>query len=401
MNIGDFYKIFTVNDPIKGRRLKTTSLQGIDSNGDPLTLSDSQGGRRIKVELDAYPSVATYADLPTASDYPNRIYAVLTSTGTKWIPGWLGGGDFYPKGFYLSNGTTWSYMGEFPNQATQSQVDAGVLSDVFVSPLTLKNDAKWNDYVPVTRTLTINGVSYDLSSDRSWTVSSGSGTVTSVSAGTGMSFTTITGSGSISIDNSKVPYYSSGFSSGLAKYNGSSWIIDTNTYLTSISGLNISLLNNDSGYITSSALTAYVPYSGATSDVDLGNYNLSAKSLLVTGTGGNGHIHLKHQSSDSAATGSSTVLFANSVGNIKYKNDGGNYVTFVTNSISADRSYTFQDANGTLAFLSDIPSLTGYVPTSRTLTINGTSYDLSSDRSWTINSSSNSDYNNVFLLGGM
>ena len=29
-------------------------------------------------------------------------------------------------------------------------------------------------------------------------------------------------------------------------------------------------------------------------------------------------------------------------------------------------------------------SLTGYVPTSRTLTINGTAYDLSSDRSWTI-----------------
>jgi hypothetical protein len=44
-------------------------------------------------------------------------------------------------------------------------------------------------------------------------------------------------------------------------------------------------------------------------------------------------------------------------------------------------------ANGTLALTSDIPSLTGYVPTSRTLTINGTTYDLSADRSWTITSS--------------
>ena len=32
----------------------------------------------------------------------------------------------------------------------------------------------------------------------------------------------------------------------------------------------------------------------------------------------------------------------------------------------------------------DIPTLTGYVPTSRTLTINGVTYDLSADRSWTI-----------------
>ena len=34
--------------------------------------------------------------------------------------------------------------------------------------------------------------------------------------------------------------------------------------------------------------------------------------------------------------------------------------------------------------LSVIPSLTGYVPTSRTLTINGTPYDLTADRSWSV-----------------
>jgi hypothetical protein len=35
----------------------------------------------------------------------------------------------------------------------------------------------------------------------------------------------------------------------------------------------------------------------------------------------------------------------------------------------------------------DIPTLTGYVPTSRTLTINGVTYDLSLDRSWTVTAS--------------
>jgi hypothetical protein len=36
----------------------------------------------------------------------------------------------------------------------------------------------------------------------------------------------------------------------------------------------------------------------------------------------------------------------------------------------------------------DIPTLTAYVPTSRTLTINGVTYDLTADRSWTISTSS-------------
>jgi len=44
-------------------------------------------------------------------------------------------------------------------------------------------------------------------------------------------------------------------------------------------------------------------------------------------------------------------------------------------------TYTLPSATGTLALTSD---LSGYVPTSRTLSINGTTYDLSADRSWTI-----------------
>ena len=60
----------------------------------------------------------------------------------------------------------------------------------------------------------------------------GTGTVFSVSAGTGMSFTTITGSGSVSIDTTKVPYLSAGFSTGLLKWDGSAWVFDNSAYLT-------------------------------------------------------------------------------------------------------------------------------------------------------------------------
>jgi hypothetical protein len=60
----------------------------------------------------------------------------------------------------------------------------------------------------------------------------GTGTVTSVSAGTGMSFTTITTSGSVAIDTTKVPYLAAGFSTGLLKWDGSAWVFDNSAYLT-------------------------------------------------------------------------------------------------------------------------------------------------------------------------
>lgn len=50
--------------------------------------------------------------------------------------------------------------------------------------------------VPTSRTITINGNAQDLSANRSWSV----GTVTSVAAGVGMNFSTITGSGTVNAD---------------------------------------------------------------------------------------------------------------------------------------------------------------------------------------------------------
>lgn len=43
-------------------------------------------------------------------------------------------------------------------------------------------------------------------------------------------------------------------------------------------------------------------------------------------------------------------------------------------------------------------TLANYVPTTRILTINGVSYDLSANRSWTV--TSQFDYSNNFLLMG-
>ena len=75
---------------------------------------------------------------------------------------------------------------------------------------------------------------------------------------------------------------------------------------------------------------------------------------------------------------------------------GTKQAQFIYNS-GGGNNYTLPTGNGTLALLSDIPSLTGYVPTSRTITINGTTFDLSADRTYTI---STSDATKLPLTGG-
>lgn len=62
--------------------------------------------------------------------------------------------------------------------------------------------------------------------------------------------------------------------------------------------------------------------SNANSDVDLGAYALNANAIKVNGTGGNGHVSMKHQSSGATATASESVIYADSSGNPKWKNDG-------------------------------------------------------------------------------
>lgn len=93
----------------------------------------------------------------------------------------------------------------------------------------------------------------------------------------------------------------------------------------------------------------YVPYTGATQDVDLDANKLSAESIYIEGTNGNGHLHLKHQNADATATGQSTALFADVNGDIKYKNDNDYYTTLKTSLNTADRVYTFPDVSGVVA----------------------------------------------------
>lgn len=97
------------------------------------------------------------------------------------------------------------------------------------------------------------------------------------------------------------------------------------------------------------SLSGYVPYVGATQDVDLDTNKISARSVYIEGTNGDGHLHLKHQNADATASGQSTALYADSNGDLKYKNDNDYYTTLKTSSNTADRVYTYPNENCTLA----------------------------------------------------
>jgi len=82
--------------------------------------------------------VANYSALPDPTTVPDKFYWVSNSQGTAWLPGSLGG-TYYNSGLYYSNGVTWEFLNT-PIQVTQSEVDAAVIGDKFVSPVTLKSN---------------------------------------------------------------------------------------------------------------------------------------------------------------------------------------------------------------------------------------------------------------------
>lgn len=95
----------------------------------------SKGGGQLEV-------VNNYSALPDPTTVSGSFYWVSNSQGTRWLPGSLGG-TYYPKGIYYSNGVAWEYI-ETPYQATQSEVNAGINTDTFVTPKTLKDSNQWN-----------------------------------------------------------------------------------------------------------------------------------------------------------------------------------------------------------------------------------------------------------------
>ena len=127
-----------------------------------------------------------------------------------------------------------------------------------------------------------------------------------------------------------------------------------------------------------SNLSSYVPYTGATSGVDLGIYNLSSNALIVNGTvAAGGSLNLK-QNATTVATGigynSIGAKTANSL-QIYYGGatslDNKTILFNVTNlTNTSTRTFEFPDASGTIALTSGTQTFTGATTFSSNITVN-------------------------------
>lgn len=217
-------------------------------------------------------------------------------------------------------------------------------------------------YVPTSRTLTINGTAQDLSVDRSWSV----GTVTQLSAAIGTTGTdigyTIANATTTPLLTINIPTASSSARGALSNtdwstFNSKQAAITLTTTGSSGSATFISNVLNVPTYtlaglggISLTALSATAPL----------NYNNTTGAFSIT------------QSS------SSTNGFLSSTDWVTFNNKQST-ITLTTTGTSGAATFSANTLN-----IPQYQAAGSYVPTSRTLTINGTALDLSANRSWSV-----------------
>jgi len=135
----------------------------------------------------------------------------------------------------------------------------------------------------------------------------------------------------------------------------------SNTPITSSGNIGLNFAGTSGQYVagdgslaTLPSLTGYVPYTGATQTVDLGAWDLNARGIKVNGTGGLGHVDMKHQSGTPTGSASSSTMYADVNGDIAWLNDHSYTMTLIASANTANRNYTFPNASGTIALTSDI-----------------------------------------------
>jgi hypothetical protein len=144
---------------------------------------------------------------------------------------------------------------------------------------------------------------------------------------------------------------------------------------------------NGSNWVNASIdLSGYVPYTGATGNVNLGTNTLLAAQIKATSSAGLSiNANSGTQIADlGAGGGANMTLFGGLTGT------SASFSSSVTgNTIvkTGGTSSQFLKADGSVdssTYLTTASAASTYVPLTRTFTINGTAYDLSADRTWTI-----------------
>ena len=223
--------------------------------------------------------------------------------------------------------------------------------------------------VPTSRTITINGTTQDLSANRTFTIDS------MVYPGAGIAVSTGTAWGTSLTDNSSNwnTAYGWGNHAGLysllnhvhtiANVTGLQTALDGKEP-TITAGTNLQYWRGDKTWQTlpSYDLSLYVPYVGATSNLNLGYASVLPSSVYVTGSSAtqSGILAIKHNASGSSTgTYGYTSLYISGTRTlgISFSETGDTrLVKFFAGSLSAnaDLTYTLPNASGTIALTSDL-----------------------------------------------
>lgn len=214
----------------------------------------------------------------------------------------------------------------------------------------------------------------------------GSGTVTSILAGTGMSFTTITGSGSVAIDIAKVPYFSSGLS---GTPSSSTYLRGDGVWATVSSGgtINGTIANTEIAYGTGANTidgNINFVYDSVNNAITLGGTPLANSKIHADGTL-NDYLQYNIQNLSSGANASSDYVATadngdNTINFIDMGINSSAYSAGAFNITSALDGYLYTNggnlAIGTATADKDVIFHSGGTTTSdRSMVIRGTSAD--------------------------
>lgn len=259
--------------------------------------------------------VANYTALPDPTTVTASFYWCSASQGTAWLPGSLGG-SYYNSGLYYSNGTTWEYMSS-PYQATQAEVDGGVISDKFVTPKTLINSSKWGTKQnQITLTTLGSGAATFIADTLNIPTPSGGGGVFGISNSSGVYtyYTTLTLAMAAATSGQTIEMFTSVTETGavtITLKNGVNINGNGHTYTLNNSGLTHALTVANTVVTSCNINNLNVIRTGSTGSI-------FDNSCLSLGTGGSGTINCSGSTFRNSGSGCGVLFNSNSTHEINY-----------------------------------------------------------------------------------
>jgi hypothetical protein len=316
-------------------------------------------------KISTYPiiSIPTLNDLLIGTDVENLNETKNFSLGD--ISGLIG------QGFVPYVGATENVnLGLFSIEASSFIVDGGLASEFVKADGSLDSTV----YVPETRTLTINGETYNLSADRSWDINSID------------SLTTIGTSGAATYIGKvlNIPVYQpqgnyitqlSGEATGSGPGNASVTLDNTAVISKVLTGLNVTGGNVvDTDTILQAFGKVQNQINGLVGGVQYqGTWNAATNTpFLQSSVGVQGYYYVVSVAGNTNLNGITDWQL-------------GDWAIYDgTAWQKVDNTDAVISVNGYVGAVVLTASDVGAVPTTRTLTINGVGYDLSLDRAWTV-----------------